>query len=121
MSWLPEGAHPSGTPAIRHRCARAEPGTSDYCLADRRGSDFAAGYDSLAVMEQVMRHFYLRALIEEGMGAEADSGPGRPRPVVALPSHSRGSRRPSLRKLRAVPFAPGSGKARPYTRQGWRL
>jgi hypothetical protein len=30
--------------------------------------DFAASLDSLDIMERVMRHFYLRALIEERMG-----------------------------------------------------
>jgi hypothetical protein len=34
--------------------------------------DFAASFDSLDIMEKVMRYFYLRALIEERMGAEAD-------------------------------------------------
>jgi hypothetical protein len=34
--------------------------------------DFAASFDSLDVMEWVMRHFYLRARIEERMGAQAD-------------------------------------------------
>jgi hypothetical protein len=34
--------------------------------------DFAASFDSLDIMERVMRHFYLRALIEERMGAQAD-------------------------------------------------
>jgi hypothetical protein len=34
--------------------------------------DYAASYDSLDIMEKVMRHFYLRGLIEEKMGAEAD-------------------------------------------------
>ena len=34
--------------------------------------DFAASFDSLDIMEQVMRHFYLRARIEERMGAQAD-------------------------------------------------
>jgi hypothetical protein len=29
-------------------------------------------FDSLDIMEQVMRHFYLRARIEERMGAQAD-------------------------------------------------
>ena len=34
--------------------------------------DFAASFDSLDIMEQVMRHFYPRARIEERMGAQAD-------------------------------------------------
>jgi hypothetical protein len=34
--------------------------------------DFAASFDSLDIMEQVMRHFYLRALIELSMGDQAD-------------------------------------------------
>ena len=34
--------------------------------------DFAASFDSLDIMEWVMRHFYLRARIEERMGAQAD-------------------------------------------------
>jgi hypothetical protein len=34
--------------------------------------DFAASFDSLDIMEKVMRHFYLRALIEERMSAQAD-------------------------------------------------
>jgi hypothetical protein len=34
--------------------------------------DFAASFDSLDIMERVMRHFYLRARIEERMGAQAD-------------------------------------------------
>jgi hypothetical protein len=34
--------------------------------------DFAASFDSFDIMEQVMRHFYLRARIEERMGAQAD-------------------------------------------------
>jgi hypothetical protein len=34
--------------------------------------DFKARFDSLGIMEGVMRHFYLRALIEERMGAQAD-------------------------------------------------
>jgi len=34
--------------------------------------DFAASFDSLDVMEKVMRHFYLRALIEERMGSQTD-------------------------------------------------
>ena len=32
----------------------------------------AALLDSLDIMEKVMRHFYLRALIEEGMGSQTD-------------------------------------------------
>jgi hypothetical protein len=34
--------------------------------------DFAASFDSLDIMEKVMRRFYLRGLIEESVGAEAD-------------------------------------------------
>jgi hypothetical protein len=34
--------------------------------------DFAASFDSLDVMEKVMRHFYLRALIEERIGSQTD-------------------------------------------------
>ena len=34
--------------------------------------DFAASFDSLDIMEWVMRHFYLRARIEERMGAQTD-------------------------------------------------
>ena len=34
--------------------------------------DFAASFDSLDIMERVMRHFYLRALIEERMGNRTD-------------------------------------------------
>ena len=34
--------------------------------------DFAASFDSLDIMERVMRHFYLRARIEERMGAQTD-------------------------------------------------
>ena len=34
--------------------------------------DFAASFDSLDIMEKVMRHFYLRALIEERMGSQTD-------------------------------------------------
>jgi hypothetical protein len=34
--------------------------------------DYAASYDSLDIMEKVMRRFYLRGLIEEKMGAETD-------------------------------------------------
>jgi hypothetical protein len=34
--------------------------------------DFAASFDSLDIMEKVMRHFYLRALIEERMGNQTD-------------------------------------------------
>ena len=34
--------------------------------------DFAASFDSLDIMEWVMRHFYLRDRIEERMGAQAD-------------------------------------------------
>ena len=34
--------------------------------------DFAASFDSLDIMEWVMRHFYLRALIEERMGNRTD-------------------------------------------------
>ena len=33
---------------------------------------FAASFDSLDIMEKVMRHFYLRALIEERMGSQTD-------------------------------------------------
>ena len=33
--------------------------------------DFAASFDSLDIMERVMQHFYLRALIEERMGVQA--------------------------------------------------
>jgi hypothetical protein len=34
--------------------------------------DFTASFDSLDIMEKVMRHFYLRALIEERMGSQTD-------------------------------------------------
>jgi hypothetical protein len=34
--------------------------------------DFSASCDSLDIMEQVMRHFYQRALIEQRMGPQAD-------------------------------------------------
>jgi hypothetical protein len=34
--------------------------------------DFKASLDSLEIMEGVMRHFYLRALIEQRMGPQAD-------------------------------------------------
>jgi len=34
--------------------------------------DYAAAYDSLDIMEKVMRHFYVRALIEQRMGPQAD-------------------------------------------------
>jgi hypothetical protein len=34
--------------------------------------DYAASYDSLDIMEKVMRRFYLRGLIEEKMGTEID-------------------------------------------------
>jgi hypothetical protein len=34
--------------------------------------DYAAAYDSLDIMEKVMRRFYLRGLIEEKMGVETD-------------------------------------------------
>ena len=34
--------------------------------------DYAANYDSLDIMEKVMRRFYLRGLIEEKMGVETD-------------------------------------------------
>jgi hypothetical protein len=34
--------------------------------------DFKASLDSLEIMEGVMRHFYLRALIEKRMGPQAD-------------------------------------------------
>ena len=34
--------------------------------------DFKARFDSLDMMEGVMRHFYIRALIEQRQGAEAD-------------------------------------------------
>jgi hypothetical protein len=34
--------------------------------------DYIASFDSLDVMEKVMRHFYLRALIEERMGGQTD-------------------------------------------------
>ena len=34
--------------------------------------DFKASFDSLEIMEGVMRHFYLRALIEQRMGPQAD-------------------------------------------------
>jgi hypothetical protein len=34
--------------------------------------DYAASYDSLDILEKVMRRFYLRGLIEEKMGVEAD-------------------------------------------------
>ena len=34
--------------------------------------DYAASYDSLDIMEKVMRHFYVRALIEERMGSQTD-------------------------------------------------
>jgi hypothetical protein len=34
--------------------------------------DYAASFDSLDVMEKIMRHFYLRALIEERMGSQTD-------------------------------------------------
>jgi hypothetical protein len=36
--------------------------------------DFKASFDSLEIMEGVMRHFYLRALIEQRMGPQADWG-----------------------------------------------
>jgi hypothetical protein len=34
--------------------------------------DYAAAYDSLDILEKVMRRFYLRGLIEESMGIETD-------------------------------------------------
>jgi hypothetical protein len=34
--------------------------------------DFGASFDSLAILEDVMRHFYLRALIERRMGKNAN-------------------------------------------------
>jgi hypothetical protein len=34
--------------------------------------DYAAAYDSLDILEKVMRRFYLRGPIEEKMGAETD-------------------------------------------------
>ena len=34
--------------------------------------DFAATYDSLDVLEKIVRHFYLRGLIEQSVGPEAD-------------------------------------------------
>ena len=34
--------------------------------------DFAGSFDSLDIMERVMRHFYLRALIEERIGSQTD-------------------------------------------------
>jgi hypothetical protein len=36
------------------------------------GQSFKASFDSLEIMEGVMRHFYLRALIEQRMGPQAD-------------------------------------------------
>jgi hypothetical protein len=36
---------------------------------------FAASFDSLDIMERVMRHFYLRALIEERTMAEPEAMP----------------------------------------------
>ena len=40
--------------------------------AMRFAGHFAASFDSLDIMERAMRHFYLRARIEERMGAQAD-------------------------------------------------
>jgi hypothetical protein len=34
--------------------------------------DFKASFDSLEIMEGVTRHFYLRALVEQRMGSQAD-------------------------------------------------
>jgi hypothetical protein len=34
--------------------------------------DFTATFDSLDVLERIVRHFYLRGLIEESMGVDAD-------------------------------------------------
>ena len=34
--------------------------------------DYGASFDSLDIMERVMRHFYLRALIEERIGSQTD-------------------------------------------------
>ena len=34
--------------------------------------DYAASYDSLDILEKVMRRFYLRGLVEESMGIETD-------------------------------------------------
>jgi hypothetical protein len=34
--------------------------------------DYAAAFDSLDIMEKVMRRFYIRGLIEEKMGIETD-------------------------------------------------
>ena len=34
--------------------------------------DLAASFDSLWVMEQVMAHFFRRAMVEQRMGAQAD-------------------------------------------------
>jgi hypothetical protein len=34
--------------------------------------DFTATFDSLDVLEKIVRHFYLRGLIEQGMGIETD-------------------------------------------------
>ena len=39
--------------------------------------DFSASFDSLDIMEQVMRHFYQRALIEQRMGAAGRLERGR--------------------------------------------
>jgi hypothetical protein len=63
--------------------------------------DFAASFDSLDIMEQVMRHFYLRARIEERMGAQADWNA-----VDALMQKALGSR-----EGRAIPARPVIGGA----------
>jgi hypothetical protein len=39
---------------------------------DLSNASSAASFDSLDIMEKVMRHFYQRALIEEKMGAQTD-------------------------------------------------
>jgi hypothetical protein len=67
--------------------------------------DFAASFYSLDIMEKVMRHFYLRALIEERMGVRADwnavaQGPGGGGESGALSSRATLGRAPRRRHQR---------------------
>jgi hypothetical protein len=64
---MPRG-RPKGAKSLKTRVAiaRAE-------LAAKAGPiDYSTPLDSVDIMERVMRHFYLRAMIEQSVGLQAD-------------------------------------------------
>ena len=61
-------------PGTSRRCMRAAGAAVNYIarIAGITSIIRIKSFDSLDVMEKVMRHFYLRALIEERMGSQTD-------------------------------------------------